>query len=241
VAAGRELWPPDFGLGGHSMKTAFLRSAFAPVALLCLLLGGCATSTMSLSLNELQSIRIDRVEIVYTEEAQIFWETEETAYVEKVKAEQVASGEHKPWKQVLEEDKKRAEGEFQRIINTPEARQHLRDLLKAKINQRVSAAIVPLFQGTRPVVMEITIHIFTIRGPVQRVVLGGTPVLGAVTVLKDAQTGEELAKLDRAAAGYAGNGWLGVLVDQAFDDLDDRVMDQYINNLLSWLNTNKDV
>lgn len=220
---------------------AVLRAGLAPIALLCLLLGGCATSTMSLSLNELQSIRIDRVDIVYTDEAQIFWEEEETAYVEKVKAERVASGEHKPWKQVLEEDKKRAEGEFQRIINTPEAQQHLRDLLRSRISQRVSAAIVPLYQGTRPVVMEITIHVFTIPGPVQRVVLGGTPVLGAVTVLKDAQSGEELAKLDRAAASYAGNGWLGVLVDQAFDDLDDRVMDRYVSNLLEWLNTNRDV
>ena len=221
------------------MKAA-LRPGLALLGFACLLLGGCAATTISMSLDELRSIRIDRVDIVYTDNAQIFWEKEETAYVEKVKAEQAATEPKKPWKQVLDEDEKRAEGEFQRIINTPEAQQHLRDLLQARIQERVGKSIFPLFQGTRPVVIEVSIRLFTIPGPVQRVVLGGSPVLDATTRLKDAQTGEELAKLERTTASYAGNGWLGVLVDQAFDDLDDRVLDRYISDLKGWLNTNRD-
>ena len=49
------------------------------------------------------------------------------------------------------------------------------------------------------------VHGFVIPHAVQRVVLGGVPILAAVTTLKDARPGAELAKLDQGAAAPAGH------------------------------------
>lgn len=83
--------------------------------------------------------------------------------------------------------------------------------------------------------VHVTVHGFNIPSAARRVVLGGTPLLGAVTVLRDAQTGAELAKMDRVAAGYAGTGVLGVVADQAFDDIHDRVLNAYSGQVLDWM------
>ncbi len=209
--------------------------AILPAVMLVLMLGGCATASMNLSQEELQSIRIERVDIAYAPESFISWEKVEAPYVERVRQEKTSSGKPKPWKQVMQGDEDATKYEYQEIINSPEGKKYVQYMLSAELKRRVSERIVPQFQGARPVVMEITVHSLSIPGPVQRVVLGGAPMLGAVTVLKDAATGKELAKLDRMAAGHAGNGLLGVLVDQAFSDLEDRVFDAYINNLRDWL------
>lgn len=92
-----------------------------------------------------------------------------------------------------------------------------------------------LATGTREVKLEVEVHSFLIPTAIQRVVVGGTPMMGAMTYLRDARTGAQLAKLDRMASGMAGNGVLGVLVDQAFSDLDDRVLDRWIEQVESWL------
>jgi hypothetical protein len=188
---------------------------------------------MSLSPQELQTIRIERVDVVYKPDAFIQWEKVALPYVEKHSLKT-----KKPWKQVMMEDEEAAKNEYQTIINSPEGKRYMQSVLTAELKKRVGAAIVPKFQGTRPVVLEITVHGLSIPGPAQRVIWGGAPVLGAATTLKDASTGEELAKLNKASGGYAGNGLLGVLIDQAFEDLEDRVFNAYIQNLSNWLSTN---
>jgi hypothetical protein len=55
----------------------------------------------------------------------------------------------------------------------------------------------------------------------------------AVTTIKDARTGVELAKLDQATAAPAGQGILGVVVDQG--SLEDRVPDVYVSQVRNWL------
>jgi hypothetical protein len=207
---------------------------FLPIAALVLLLGGCAVSTMSLTQDELRSIRIERVNVQYAPGATISWEKVETPYVERMKAAKV-HGKPKPWKQVMKEDEDAAKFEYQDIINSPEGKQYMQNALAAELKKRVGATIVPKFQGTRRVVLEITVTIMSIPGPLQRIVIGGGPTLIAVTTLKDAQTGQELAKLNAGGSGMAGNGALGVLVDQAFDDLDERVFAAYLSNLVDWL------
>ncbi len=214
--------------------------AFPPILTLALLLAGCATASMSLSPEELQAIRIERVDVTYSPDAFISWEKVETPYVERVQAAKTSSGKPKPWKQVMQEDEEAAKNEYQTIINSPEGKQYKQNMLSAELKKRITATILPKYQGTRRVVMEITVFSLSIPGPVQRVVLGGTPMLGAITVLKDANTGKELAKLDRMAAAHAGNGLLGVLVDQAFSDLEDRVFNAYLSNVSNWLQTKRE-
>lgn len=207
---------------------------FLPFVSVVLLLGGCASSTMLLTQDELRSIRIERVEVTYAPDATINWEKAEAPFVERTKAAKV-SGKPKPWKQVMKEDEDAAKNEYQNIINSPEGKQYMQNTLTAELKKRIGATIMPKFRGTRPVVLEIKVHLMSIPGPMYRVLIGGTPMIFAVTTLKDAQTGRELAKLDKGASSMAGNGALGVLVDQAFDDLDERVFNAYLSNLAEWL------
>lgn len=76
----------------------------------------------------------------------------------------------------------------------------------------------------------------------RRVVIGGSPIFSAVTVLKDSSTGQELAKLDRVAIASASPGLLGVAVDEALErpDLDERLFKKYLDNVSLWLKTNRE-
>lgn len=200
------------------------------------LLAGCATASMTLSQDELRSIRIARVEIVYAPDAVISWDKVEYAYVESIQA---AEKSKKPWKQVSTDERAKMD-EHSRIARSPEGQAHIRGKLTEELKRRLGEAIVPQFQGNRAVVLEVNLLSFTIPSAGQRIVLGGAPMMGAVTVLKDAQTGEELAKMDRATGAPAGNGVLGVLVDQAFSELEDRLLNAYIDQLREWLQAKRD-
>lgn len=203
-----------------------------PVFALLLHLAGCATASISMSKDELQNMRIERIDVVYAPDAVISWDREETAYFAAVKAK---AEKPKPWKQVMAEDVEAAKNEYQRVLNTPEAKAHLQAKLTDELRRRLTERVLPNFQGTRPVALQVMVQGFSIPSAAQRVILGGGPVFGAVTTIRDAKTGAELAKLDRMAAGYAGNGVLGVLADQALSDLEDRVLDAYNQQVMDWL------
>lgn len=214
-----------------------VRRPILPVMMFVLLLAGCATANVNLSPQELRTIRIERVDVTFTETANIYWDKAEVPYVERVRAAKAAAAAKR--RRPAEEDEA-SHIEHQDIMATPEAKQYMRDTLAAELKKRLGGAILPKFQGTRRAVLEVKVHGMFIPSAVQRVVLGGSPTLTTVTVLRDSVTGQELAKLERANAAMAGNGVLGVLVDQGFSDLDERVFNKYIDNVSGWLETNRE-
>lgn len=193
-------------------------------------LAGCGSSTMTLSKQELSGIRIDRVEVTYAPDAALLWEEAELEFAETVSSSPAAK--KKAWKHKTEEE---ATAEKQEVVSSPESKAYVRQKVTTLIQDRLKGKLSPRFQGSRGIVVHVTVHGFNIPSAARRVVLGGSPTLGAVTVLKDAQTGAELAKMDRMAAGYAGNGVLGVLVDQGFDDMHNRVLDAYSGQVIDWM------
>jgi hypothetical protein len=213
------------------------RRSILPVMMLVLLLAGCATASVSLTADEMRTIRIERVDVSFTEDAGIMWDKAEVPYVERVKAARAAA-RAKQRRPAQEEEA--SVTEHQEIMSTPEAKQYMQATLAAELKKRLGAAILPKFQGTRRAVLEVKVHAMIIPHALQRVVLGGTPVLGTVTILRDSVTGKELAKLDRNNAAMAGNGVIGVLVDQGFSDLDERVFNKYMENVASWLEQNRE-
>lgn len=231
-------WPMRLGdLGGTETMTILLSRVAAWSGLAALvLLGGCATATMTLSQDELRSIRIERVDIVYAPDAVISWDKVEYEYVSSIQGAEKAK---KPWKQVANDEKAKWD-EHSRIARSPEGQAHIRGKLTDEFKRRLGETVVPQFQGNRPVVLEVNVLSFSIPTAGERIMLGGSPVMGAVTVLKDARTGQELAKMDRAAGAAAGNGVLGVLVDQAFSDLEDRLFNAYIDQLHDWMKSKRD-
>jgi hypothetical protein len=220
-----------------------MRSALARTAgriligiVLTTALAACATSVNSLTKAELETINIQAIDIKYKPDANIWWGNAEREYAAKAAP---ASASTKPGKSATNIKTVPGDDEgdaYRELMDTPEAKAYLRDKLAAMIKDRLNQKVLPKYRGgSRPVRLEIEVHSFFIPSPLQRAALGGSPTLAAVTVLRDATTGRELAKLDRMAAGYAGNGILGVVVDQAFDDLEDRVLDNYVTNVLNWL------
>ena len=198
---------------------------------LAVALAGCATSVNSLSKLEMEQIFIQSVDVRYAPDAGIWWGNAEREYAAKVTAE----GKAPKKKESSGTPGDNSADDYREIMSTPEAQAYLRDKLAGLIKQRFAQDISPHFRGTRAMRVEVEVHGFTIPSPLQRVALGGTPMLFALTTLKDATTGKEVAKLDKGAAGMAMSGVLGVALDQGLPDLEDRVMDSYSENVSEWL------
>ncbi len=198
-------------------------------------LAGCATSVNSLTKAELETINIQSVDIKYRPDTHIWWGNAEREYAAKVAP---AGMPAKPSKSATEINTVPGDKDgdaYRELMDTPEAKAYLRDKLAGLIKDRLTHFVLPSYQGTRPVRLEVEIRSFVIPSPLQRIALGGTPRLTAVTVLRDSATGQELGRHERVAVGYAGNGIVGVAVDQAGDDLEDRVLDKYVSNVREWL------
>lgn len=204
------------------------------VALAALLaLAGCATIDNPLSQQDIAALRLTEVEVKYAPGYGIQWLKAEQEYADKVKP---GLRERPMQKEPGAGTVDQSDDPYQIAIKSPEGQAYIRDKLTAALKDRVKRQIMPkLAAGTRAVKLEVEVHSFIIPSAVQRVVLGGTPMLAALVTLRDAKTGAQLAKLDRIAAGMAGNGVLGVLVDQAFSDLEDRVLDKWTENVEGWL------
>lgn len=199
---------------------------------LALLVGGCATVENSLTVAEVASLRIDKVDIAYAPEARIWWGRAEREYVEQMEAKQPAKARRV---NTTNDDATTAASDHAKVVESPEAQAAIRNRLSGMVKKAVDEQVRPNFKGARPAVLEVRIISFVIPSPAQRILLGGSPTLGAVTVLKDAKTGVVLASSDRMAAGMAGNGLIGVAVDQGFSDLEDRVVNAYAANVNAWL------
>lgn len=214
------------------------RRAMMPVLILLgltLALSGCATSVNKLSVNEMAGLRIQGVDIRYAPKASIRWGNAKHDYLRQ-------PGVQAEVKRIAKKAEARADdfeqdeaGAQSKVMNSPEAQAYMRKRVDGLIMKSLNQNVLPKYKGTRPVRLEVTIVGFAIPSAVARVVIGGTPMLAAVTTLKDAGSGVELAKLDKVSAAYAGSGLVGVLIDQAGDDLENRVVAGYTKDVLDWL------
>ncbi len=197
-------------------------------------LAGCATSVNSLTTAEIETINIQSVDIKYTPGARIWWGTAEREYAATVAPP--PAPKVKPTTEIKSVPGDSDSDAYRELMSTPEAKAYVREKLARMLKERLDRNVLPEYRGgTRPVRLEIEIKRFHIPSALQRIALGGSPGLLATAVLRDAATGKELARDERGAAAYAGNGIIGVAVDQAFDDLEDRVIDRYAANVSEWL------
>lgn len=209
----------------------FSRFALSVAALS--LLAGCATVSNSLTIDEVRSLRISGIDVVFRPDAEMWWGNAEREFVERVQSGAL-TGPARPPRKATDGPPDSAD-EFQRVASSPESIAYQRDKLAGMIKERLNREVVPQFQGSRGARLVVEVQAFTIPSAVQRVVLGGNPLLGAVTVLKDEASGKELAKMDRMAAAPAGSGVIGVAIDQGFSDLEDRVIGSYADQVRQWL------
>ncbi len=210
------------------------------IALLPLFLfGGCASEIPSpLGADAIKSMRLTDVAVTVAPDAEISWGNAEHEYVTAHKA-----SNPKPSKQPVVEtgsihDPVGADtSEANAIAATPEGKAFVRAKAASRVKDALDTGLKPALQsGTRPVKLEITVHAFSVPSAVQRVLVGGHPLLKASAVLKDATTGEVLvSRPNSVAVAMSGNGWAGVLVDQALSDLDVRLAESYAEQYRRWL------
>lgn len=202
-------------------------------------LAGCASEIPSpLNPNAIKSLRLNDVVVTVAPDADISWANAEHEYLVAHKA----SGA-KPVKQAAAEptsltDATSADAaEAGALAASPEGKAYVRNKAASRLKEALDAKLKPALQaGARPVRLEITVHSFVIPSALQRMALGGLPAMNASAVLKDAATGEVIvAQQKRNAMAMAGNGWGGVLLDQAFSDLDVRLAEAYADEYRRWL------
>lgn len=205
-----------------SIRTTINIKSVGVFILLAVMFTGCAAKLQPVPAKLSQSIRITRVDIKYDKEAFLNWWQVEKEYADKKGIK-------------LDQDVSKHADQHQDLMRTPEARAFVQARLTSVIKDHFSKTILQKFKGHRPVILEVNVKSFDLPSPGRRVLLGGAPMIGAVTILKDAKSGTELAKYDRFVAAHAGGGVIGVLVDQAFDDLHVRVINKYTGVIYNWL------
>jgi hypothetical protein len=196
-------------------------------------LGGCATIHNPLSLQDIAALRIVAVTVSFKPDVEISWVAAEQEFVDRANAERARDPKTRHKVKMHDGVGDPAADEQRRLVASPEGKSFVQNKVAALIGDRLKRDIVPQLNGGREARLEVMVHGFVVPHAVQRAVLGGVPLLLAVTVLKDARTGAELAKLDQATAAGAGQGILGVIVDQG--SLEDRVLDVYISQVRNWL------
>lgn len=192
-------------------------------ALLCaysVALGGCATIHNPLSLQDIAALRIVAVSVSFKPDVEISWAAAEQEFVDRANAERARNPKTRHKVKMHDGVGDPAAEEHRRLIGSPEGKSFVQNKVAALIGDRLKRDIIPQLNGSREARLEVMVHGFVIPHAVQRAVLGGVPLLMAVTTLRDARTGAELAKLDQGAGAPAGQGILGVLVDQG--SLEDR-------------------
>lgn len=229
------------GVGKASRWHAMLSGLLCVAAIA----GGCATSVNSLTDKEIGQLGIKEVRVTFTPDSQIYWEAAE----EEFAAQPTKAGPRKAVAATsapvvtgsLGTDSMQASlqkaSDRTALAQSPEGRAFLQRKVTEKITQRLNSQIKPKYNGSRPAYIEVQVVAFTIPSAAQKIVLGGTNMMGAVTTLRDAATGKELAKLDRLSAAATGNGWLGTAIEAAVasEPAEDRIVANYADQVEAWL------
>lgn len=222
--------------------TGLRRTAITILSVLGIgLLGACVTIPPTpLTLASAKTLKLDTVTVTVAPDAQIAWANVEHEYagkrrqagtMPKTKITETASIG-------MASDPNAADSAaISELMKTPEAQNYVRDRISGGLKSALEKTLQPEFRdGERATRLEVTVKMFSIPSAVERVIVGGAPMIVASAALKDAKTGEVLAeRKDMPALGFALNGWAGVMADQLGDDLDVRVVGSYSQQFKDWL------
>jgi uncharacterized lipoprotein YmbA len=204
-------------------------------------LAGCATAAPTpLTVASAKTLRLDSINVSVAPNAQIAWANVEHEYASKLTADGSM-----PKRKITETGSIGLNSDpnagdtaaLAELMKTPEAQSYVRDRISSGLKTALEKSLMPeLKSGNRSTRLDVTVTEFSIPSAIQRVIIGGAPVVVASAVLRDAATGEVLAeRTNMPAVGFAMNGWGGVLADQLGDDLDVRVVGSYNSQFKDWL------
>lgn len=165
------------------------------------------------------NVRVSKIKVRFAKDAKINWWHAENKYMRKYHPSS-------DWSRL----KRRGEDEqdvWYRLSKSPKARAYIKRKLKRLILQKVKAGVNSRVSGRKRVVLDITVREFFVPDPARRLVIGGFPELHFTTVAKYARNGRVIGTFDEKVLALALGGVSGVVVDQLFPDLEDRIIDNY--------------
>lgn len=202
------------------------------------LAGGCATAELSLSVAEMTQIRIAGTDVTYEPDVRFQWETAEEEFL----ATRPLPKKKAPAGAVLVSEGNEAltaaaaaAAARSEAARTPEGQAFLKAKLEAKLRAAYARDLQPHFPGQRPVRIVDHLHGFIVPSTAQRVVLGGTPMLLAVTYLKEDGSGRQLGKLDAVTGAASGQGWLALADAAMMPAVEDRLIANHVEKVKGWL------
>lgn len=205
-----------------------------------LVLGGCVTAPENpLTDEQVGALGVRNVEIVVPATTSIHWGEEEEAYAE-------ARGCKKPGGKAVDRQDDYSNGKkddeevcahYDELVQSPEAKSHLRNRVRELVAASMSEKFVPNFQGTRPVDAEVRVRQLHIVSAGQAVMVGGAHMLTGDLVILDAETGAEVVRYPNLASqgGYAPGGLLALVVEAASGDPVERLADGFATQASTWL------
>ncbi len=215
------------------------------LVLLCavmLALQGCATAPPSpLTADAARSLRLEGVKVTMAPNASVSWAHAEQEYVDAQAAKGPAAPSKKPVTETgatgLAHPSAASSSQYQELVQSADGQSYIKSRVETRLSTALEGHLKPRMRiGSQPVRLDVVVHEFTVPSAIQRVVIGGVPMIKATAVLRDASTGAVLAeRKEMIAAAYAGNGWGGVLADQMMEDLDVRLVNSFAAEYGDWL------
>lgn len=215
-----------------------MRLAPGLIAALVMLTGCVGDLPSPLPRSEIDKLRLDQIVVTVAPEASISWANAENEYVAKKQAEPGYRPKHPDavpgavTAQGSAPDEDTAE-----ILASQEARDYVRSRAASRTETALNETVKPKLQvGSRSARLEVTLLYFDIPSAMQRLLVGGHPGIKAAVELKEIPTGAVIIpRQEIGAIAISGNGWGGVLVEQALEDLDIRVTRNFAERVRSWL------
>lgn len=206
------------------------------------ILSACATIPPNpLSADAVRTLRLDSVKVSLAPNANVSWPNAEQEYASAQQAKAASGAIKKPVTETgslgLVDPNAATSSHYNKLVASPDGRAYVQGRVASRLTTALEGQLKPRMQtGTKPVKLEVVVEEFSVPSAVQRVIIGGVPVIKASAVLRDAATGAVLAeRKEMVAVGYAGSGWGGVLADQMMEDLDVRVVNSYAAQFGDWL------
>jgi hypothetical protein len=200
-----------------------VRAIFA--ALLAAGLAGCVTAAHTLDVEEVRSLRLERVDLVLDPAAKIDWISLQSEYAESLK--------------------RRGDGEAtaQTVIETAGFRAYAMTRIQSKVRQVLEPALRSTLAGSRPVIAKVTVHGVRIpgfvEGAIKNLTLGPGATqseMGLTIDFLEGKTGRPILTYPRGYVATSGTQWVDLGITGAFAaDPIERMMNSLANRVPAWL------
>ena len=212
---GGKLEGACFGGGEMPSLLQFVRLSF--IVCVALTLAGCVTVSNSLTADDIKSLRYTGTTVSFDPQVAIWWGDGERAYAGS---------------------KGLSDAQAADAIKTPEGKAYIHGQIASRVKAAMDRHLPEKLAGTRPVRVDVVVKSMTIPGAAQRIIIGGTYMIGAEINLVDAKSGKVLVSHPGVVAAAAtGQGIAGAVVEGMVAQQPgvDRVIDNLAIGYGNWL------